>query len=186
MKRFICAAVFILFISASFYSQDKCKPEDKERARLLAQKLEATNKLRFAVENGSFGDCVRYAWMDEMRKLGVKQVAATLNFVWNDKIEKLEIKQISFFGTYYSYDTKIKDKKILEEIENSGLKKQLEEAILERAGKHIFVLIESLKDNYSRGLRIKEPKGRITGELYHDLLDDEALPAWNGIPKVDF
>lgn len=186
MKHFTAAALFILLSSVSFYAQSDCGAESRERAKVAVQKLEADNRLRFAVENGSFGNCVHYAWMDEMRRLGVKQVAATLDFVWNDKIEKLEIKQISFFGTYYRYDTKIKDRKILAEIETSGLKKRLEEAILERARSHVPVLIESLKDNYSRGLLKKEPKGRITGTLYHDLLDDEALPARISIPKVDF
>lgn len=186
MKRLSGAAVFILLISASFYAQSDCGAESKERAKVAVQKLEADNRLRFAVENGSFGDCVHYAWMDEMRKLGIKQVSATLDFVWNDKIEKVEIKEMSFLNVYYRYDSEIKDRKLLEQIENSGLKKQLEESLLERARKHVLVLIESLKVQYRNGTLKKEPKGKIRGTLYHDLLDDEALPAWIGMPTVVF
>jgi hypothetical protein len=186
MKKFISAAVFVLLISASFYSQDNCKAEDKERAKLIAQKLEEYNFLRMAIEREEFGDCVHYAWMDEMRKLGVKQVDASLDFVWNDKIEQLEITKMSFLQTYYRLDTGLKDKKLLEQIESSGLKKQFEAAILERAKKDVLILIESLKRNYKEGLLKNEPKGKISGTIYQNLLDDESLPVLVDMPTVDY
>jgi len=186
MKKIISTAVFVLLISSSFYSQANCKSADKERAKLVAQKLEENNFLRMAVEREEFGNCIYFAWMGEMRRLGIKQVAATLEFVWNDKIEKIEIKNISFLDTYYKYDTKVKDKKVLEQIEKTNLQKQFEDAILERARKHIQDLIESLKDNYSSGLLKKEPKGRISGTIYQNLLDDETLPILIDMPNIDF
>ena len=186
MKKIISATVFVLLISVSFYSQDNCKAEDKERAKLIAQKIELGSRIKFAVENNDFGDCVHYTWMDEMRKLGIKRVAAVLRFVWKDKIEKLEITKISFSQTYEEFNPESEDKKLLKQIETSGLKKHLEDEILERAKKHVFILIESLEKNYKEGLLKKEPKGKITGTLFHHLLDDEVLPVFVGMPIIEF
>ena len=175
LKKLVLALVLVLSASVFVHPQN-CSDKDKERARSISQKIEFGSPIRYAVEHDKFGDCVHYAWMDEMQKLGIKRVDAVVKFVWKDEIKKIEITKISFRQTYDNFGPELKDKKIMKEIETGGLKKQLEAEILERAKKHVFAFIEDLKKPKKAGVLGQEPKGEIKGTLLHHLLDDGALP----------
>jgi hypothetical protein len=136
----------------------------EERVRRVLETLEPNNRLRYALERGDRGTGPHYAWMDQMRDQGVKQAYYRIRFVWSPGIRKLDIEKTFYLTHYYLFDPHITDESKLNEIDKSGLKRALEDAILARARKNLRQRAREMKTQW------------LCGVLYLNLLDDEVLP----------
>jgi alanine racemase len=136
---------------------------DEHVQRVIAS-LEPDNTLRVALERGDRGRGAHMAWMDKMRRLGVKQAAYKIRFVWGTAYKKLDIQDSTYLSHYYRFDSKISDKSTLKQIGKNGLEKALAREILFRARQN---LNQRASDFHSKWL---------CGLLYLNLLDDEVLP----------
>ena len=116
------------------------------------------------LKEGVRGQGIHYRWMDKMKLLGIKHAAITVRFTWKNGAYHLKVKEIIYLKQYYRYDTKVKDKRFLRQIEISGLDQELSEAILDR-----------IKGQYAKP---KAKESVSEGYAYYTLLDDEALPAY--------
>ena len=138
----------------------------------LIQSLDKANILRNALERGDRGDGVHYRWMDDMRKLGIKQVSFNIDFEWRDyKVVCSSMKTIDYHPTYYNYSQVIRDPDILGRIHGSEFEKSVREEGMKRA--------RELLDKILNG------KPTATGTVYINLLDDERLPVLYDIPDIE-
>lgn len=170
MKKIAFALLFVLLISLFAYSQN-CRDEDKERAKSIVQKLEADNTLKLAVENSkSFGDCVHKSYMNKMQKFNIRQVAAVLEFEWENGIKTVTLTRISFLTHYYRYDYYIKDKALLNQINESGLRTELVTEVFKKAVDWIPQIVKKNE--------------KVGGTIYTILLDDSALPVLADMSEI--
>lgn len=135
-----------------------------ERVQRVIASLEPDNTLRVALERGDRGRGAHKAWMDKMRRLGVKQAAYKIRFVWSTAYKKLEIQDSTYLRHYYRFDSKISVRSTLKRIGQGGLEKALAREILSRARQNL--------NQRARDLQSKS----LCGLLYLNLLDDEVLP----------
>lgn len=174
----VIACIFVLlpclyFNAAAQQSQSspRLQPRD-EHLRQVVDSLPVDNNLRFALERGSRGKGVRYPWMDEMNRLGIRQAAFRINFTWCEKNKSLDITDTKYLSEYYRYNTSISEASTLKEISERGLQKALADA----------VLIRATTDLTSRA--VSSNSNCLCGTLYLSLLDDEILPILDEIPDV--
>jgi hypothetical protein len=153
-----------------------------ERVAKLKTSLQSDNPLRLALENGYRGDGPHRAWMDTMKRLGVKHASFIVGFVWNDGVKSLKVSNITYLQDYYRYDTELKDPKLLRQFRDEGLETQLSDEITLRAKENVRHLILEDVPRSAGGVRPHQARGT----LYLNLLDDEALPILDGMPQVDW
>ena len=152
----------------------------EERVSQIIKTLEPDNTLRRSLESGARGDGVHHAWMDKMQQLGVRQASFTIRFVRRSGVESLKITDVKVLQRYYRVDTEIKDQKLLRQIRDSGLEKDLREAILVRARKAVSQLLKKVaQTDQGRPLRAR-------GTLYLNLLDHKVLPILDAMPDVEW
>jgi len=163
MKTAFMILCFVFSVNAQ--QPDITKQSCEDRVLQVAKNLETDNFLRRAIEQGDRGSCVRQSWMNRMQKFGIKQASFLIEYSWKKEKVSFKIKSTSYLRFYYTnYETgKIKDRKLLREIKESGLEQELEEAILAR-----------VKSSPLFAKRGKDSVRRDTLEV--NLLDDEALP----------
>ena len=162
MKKLL---VILYFVVSSYGQQiDTSKQSCEARAVQIAQALDRDNMLRWAIESGEKGDCVRQPWMDEMKQLGIKQVTFLVEVSWKEDKARFKIKSTDYLQTYYRfYDTDIiRNKTKLQEIEKSRLARKLQD-----------VIIAKLKGSR---FAIREKGSTSKDDFEANLLDDEALP----------
>ena len=147
--------------------------EPEERVRRVLENLEPNNSLRYALEGGHRGTGPHQAWMDQMQRRGIKQASYVIRFVWSPQNTKLDIEKTYYLNHYYRFDTKITDEIKLNEIDKSGLKRALEDAILTRAREDLAQTASKMKTQW------------LCGVLYLNLLDDEVLPILDEPTDVD-
>lgn len=136
----------------------------EERVQQVLKNLEPDSALRHALEQGQRGDCLHKSWMDKMRQFGIRQASFLIEYSWKKERVSFKIKNTSYLRHYYSnYDTdQIKDRKLLREIRESGLERELREAILKSVQSSVFA---------------KRGKAQVARDVFEaNLLDDEALP----------
>lgn len=171
MKSLIAILFFSLlstFSGQDFPPVSALSPIAESRVRELLKGLEANNTLRYSLEQGARGNGIHEAWMDTMRRYGVKQASFVINVKWKDGVESLKIKNVSFLRHYYRYDTRIKDRKLLQQFRDVGLEQKVRDAILIRAKADLAQRMKTWR--------------RAKGTLYLNLLDDEALPILDEMP----
>jgi len=161
-------------------SMNGLTPAAESRALEALKSLQSDNELRLALERGERGNGIRYTWMDKMQQLGVKQATYAVDYGVNDRMGILEVKSATFLREYYRYDSQIKDRKLLRQIRDSGLEERLHIEILARAREAV---LRHLK-NANQSAKTSPRRGHVT--LYLNLLDDEALPILDEMPKVEW
>ena len=149
------------------------------RAREILQGLESDNELRLALERGERGDGTHHGWMDKMQRLGIKHAAYVLDFDSKDQVGIIQVNSRTFLREYYRDETRIKDRKLLRQVRDSGLEEQLTIEILARAHEVVLQLFKNGNQKDKRNPR----REHITFSL--NLLDDEALPILDETPKVE-
>jgi hypothetical protein len=151
--------------------ESNLNPAAESRMQEILKGLESNNSLRYALERGARGDGIHYAWMDTMRRYGVKQASFVITFKWKDGVESLKIKKVFFLRHYYRYDTQIRERNLLQQFRTVGLEREVRDAILTRA-----------KADLAQRLG-KQRQAR--GTLYLNLLDDETLPILDEMPTIE-
>jgi len=99
----------------------------------LIQLLPPDSVLRGIMERGIHGDGVHRAWMDAMKKQGIKRVLIEVHFVWKHGPEQMEVKRLRYFASYANESDELTDTKRLEEIRASGLEQRLKDEAIPRA-----------------------------------------------------
>jgi len=141
----------------------------EERARQVLQTLPESNDLRYALAQGARGDCVRRPWMDGMKRFGVKHASFHVRYTITKDKMGLKVEKVFLLRDYYQYGDAhlIKDKRVRREIKESGLERQLREAVLDRLKKEWAASVQD---------RVCRNGGMGDGTMEGALLDDEALP----------
>lgn len=138
----------------------------------VMQTLDKSNVLRIALEKGDRGDGVHYPWMDQMKKLGIKQVSVVIDFQWNGSTVRTSVTRVSYHQKYYQYNVIIAQPDTLRNIESSNLEIALRTESLCRANNHLSQILKG------------HPSAK--GTAYINLLDDERLPVLYDMPEIDF
>jgi hypothetical protein len=113
-----------------------------------------------AIKKGERGDEVHQPWMDVMRRLGIKQAFFVVHFSYRNGIYKYTVKEIHYLRRYYCYEGEVTGGKLLRQIRESGLERDLKEAVVARI---------------KRFERPYQPGNVTQGVEYRYLLDDETL-----------
>lgn len=169
--RKIYAVILLLILVLGIHGQNspsKQQPreDDEKYIKQLINSLDETNILRGILEDGHRGDGIHYAWMDEMKRFGIKQASFVLSFKWRrGEVQSLKIKKIRYSSAYYESGLKI-DPSVFEKIRLSGLEKRLSDFIL-IGSRHLVTVL--MKD---------EKNSRACGTTYDTILDDERLPVF--------
>src|SRR5689334_18228935 len=96
MKLIRQISVLAVICLACFAHQVNCQSQVDYIAQLI-NSLDQSNILRMALERGKRGDGVHHPWMDEMKKLGVRQVSYIFDFRWEGgAVTKLVEKQVKY------------------------------------------------------------------------------------------
>lgn len=162
--------LILCFVTVTFGQQSvETKRMCTERAEKIAETLETTNPIRNMIKKGKSGNCIHQSWMDKMQQFGVKQASFLVEYNWKKGKVEFKIKAVSFYLNYFSDsgDSEIKDKKILREIEASGLEQELRNEVIVQAKNSGFATYE---------------KGNVKKDVFTaHLFDDEALPTFYAI-----
>lgn len=170
MTRAILALIITL-VTQTNSSQQKTPPLSavEEHIRDVIRELPADSFLRKELLQGVRGNGVHYAWMDEMRKQGVKRAVVWIDIRFNRKgrPKKMNLNRAEYFAQYEG-GIPISDSAQLEIVRATGLEKELSALALEEAG---------------HGFWCDVPRPRphpFVGGTRIEFLDDEWLPALSG------
>jgi hypothetical protein len=133
--------------------------------------LPPDSEMRRYLERGDRGDGVHYAWMDQMKTLGVKRAKIFLDFTWSAWRQHpvdINFRRIALYESYDADCGQIGNRERLRLIENAGLARELER----------FATVETAK---SRWFYIDEKPEAKYGLAIVELFDDEWLPP-SGLP----
>jgi hypothetical protein len=155
-------------------------PAAESRIVEVLKSLRSDNELRLALERGERGNGIRYAWMDKMQQLGIKQATYVVDYGFKDRMGIIEMKSAAFLREYCRYDSQIKDRKLLRQVRDSGLEDRLHNEILDRAHEKV---LRHMKDE-NQSAKASPRQGHVT--FYLNLLDDEALPILDRMPQVEW
>ncbi|MGC1659835.1 MAG: hypothetical protein WA737_07445 [Candidatus Acidiferrales bacterium] len=137
-----------------------------EHVQRIAATLPPTSDLRIAVDEGRLGNGIDYAWMDQMRKMGVKRarVFVDIAFEQSGRPAKVGPFRTRYYGSYVSNDSRIRDPDRLKEAQNSGLENALETRARELAA-------------HGAWLEVPRPRPKpFIGGTTVEFLDDGWLP----------
>jgi hypothetical protein len=152
----------------------------ENRVQGVLKSLESDNTLRLALERGDRGDGIHHSWMDGMKRYGIRQASFVIGFKWNDGVRALKIREASYLRHYYRYDSRVRDRDLLRQVNESGLGRELRDAVLARARADVPRIMENVRQ--TAGAR----PSKAHGTLYLNLLDDEALPILDEMPNVEW
>lgn len=141
----------------------KVPSDASEHIRHLIQILPEGSQVRTLLQEGMHGDGVRHAWMDEMKKLGIKRTLVLVDFAWRDRATDIRPDRILYFREYDSDCSQITDVNRLEEIRASGIAQELEKFVQEKTRNMRWYYLE------------KKPHAK-QGISRMELFDDEWLP----------
>jgi hypothetical protein len=180
VKSVVAIVILSLPLIASGQSPSAGGPNSAAeiRAQEILRSLESNNTLRYQLERGARGDGIHHAWMDLMKRYGIRQASFVLEFKWNDRVESVKIKKVVYVRHYYRYDTQVKDGDLLRQVRDSGLEQDLHEAILVRARESVPEIVKSFERTIGKHRR------KVQGTLYLNILDDEVLPILDEMPQL--
>lgn len=168
----ILPTAFVVFLTAAFpmsaaQAQGSVRADVDKHLHDIAQQLPSNSQLRGEILAGAHGSGTREEWMDEMARMGVKEVdvSVDITFAHNGHPKHLAVSRVQYFSQYDGASP-ISDAPKLEAIRDSGLEDQLKTVALERA---------------SHGSWVDVPRPRpkpFVGEVDIEFFDDEWLPVW--------
>lgn len=105
--------------------------------RRVIASLAPDSDLRLDLKIGDRGDGINYAWMDEMRKEGIRRVEIAIDIDFHDdgRPGKMKITAVRYYTKYDPSGSQVQDPKSLERIRTSGLEEELR-ALALRQGEH--------------------------------------------------
>jgi len=144
-------------------------PAVEEHIRDIIRELPPDSELRRELLLGARGNGVHYAWMDQMRKQGIKRVVVWIDIRFNHKgrPKKMGLNRTEYFAQYEG-GIPISDDARLGVTRATGLEKELTTLALERA-------------RHGSWVDVPRPRPRpFIGGTQVQFLDDEWLPALSG------
>jgi hypothetical protein len=171
----LAAASALLLIRANGQVPDsahRTMPPAQEHVRELIASLPQNSRMRYVMQRGETGDGVRRPWMDDMRREGVRFAELTFEFSWARKGRQLSDWRLTISKYFRDYDARerITDPRQLQDIESSGLARQLDSAGLPLA---------------NGGVWFEHPRQlNGTGYTIVAFADDEWLPATLGTQRL--
>ncbi|HMJ08625.1 MAG TPA: hypothetical protein VK468_06450 [Pyrinomonadaceae bacterium] len=172
----VCGTIVSIAIGTSLvWGQSKpyLSPQQEAHAQMVIRSLNKSHPMRDSLEKGNRGDGVRRPYMEQMKKLGIKQASHTINFVWDPKGIKIFIDQRNYFSQYVVVDNPQTDSERFSRLVSSHLKGQLDKEAVTRARASMLGIFENRQRIY--GLR----PSKTCGTIQINLMDDETLPSFN-------
>src|SRR6516162_1076714 len=99
---FVAALVAMFFVFSGQNAQDSYLSQTQIRQVILS--LPPDSEMRRYLERGDRGDGVHYAWMDQMKDLGVKRAKIFLDFKWSVSRKHPVDIRLRRIALYKSYD----------------------------------------------------------------------------------
>ncbi len=117
--------------------------------RRIVATLPPGSDLRQDFDVGDRGDGTRYAWMDKMRKEGVRQVEIDIDIEFHEDGEprQLKVAHVRYYTEYDRPKSQIQDPERLERIRSNGLEKELDKVALQRAEKGAWLDVPNPRPN---------------------------------------
>ena len=164
--------LLMTFVAQATHSQMKTQqsPAVEDHIRDIIKQLSPDSDLRRNLLQGARGNGVRYAWMDDMRKLGVKRAVVWIDIRFDSKgrPKKMSLNRTEYFEQYEG-GMPISDDTRLGTIRASSLEKELTTLGLERA-------------KHGSWVDVPRPNPHpFIGGTDTEFLDDEWLPALSGV-----
>ena len=160
------ALIMILLPEISnLQARQTTSPSVEEHVRDVTKGLPADSGLRQELLQGARGNGLRYPWMDEMRKQGIKRVAVCIDIRFDHKGRptRMKLSRTEYFEQYEN-GAPISDIKRLEIARTSGLEEKLHAIALDRAKRGFWT-------------DVPRPTPRpFVGGTRVEFLDDEWLP----------
>ena len=160
-------ALIAAFPKSAAQAQGSVPADVDKHLHEVAQELPPDSPLRGEILTGVHGSGVRDAWMDEMTRMGIKEVnvSVDITFAHNGHPKHLMVSRVQYFSQYDGASP-ILDAPKLEAIRASGLENQVKTVALERAGHGFWV-------------DVPRPRPKpFVGGVDIELFDDEWLPVW--------
>lgn len=103
--------------------------------RSIIAKLAPDSDLRREFEAGDRGDGINYAWMDAMRKEGIRRVEIEIDIEFHDdgRPGNMKVASVRYFAKYDPPDGQVQDPERLKRVRTSGLEKEIKELARRRA-----------------------------------------------------
>ncbi len=170
------AAAISLAVSINLPAQRENPTQPSEAAeqhiRQLIGSLPQGCELRGDLEAGQRGDGIHRAWMDQMRREGLKEARYLVQFTWDHGLKELKVQSARYFSDYclrvVGTGVEIKDQVRLKQIADSGLQRVLEQAAVARAKERVRRELAQVHWNSAHGI------------VFVMLTDDEWLPTVEG------
>jgi hypothetical protein len=109
--------------------------EAQAHIREVFATLAPDSDLRLDFKVGDQGDGINYAWMDKMRKEGIRRVEIEIDIDFRDNgaPRNMEIASVRYYRKYDPSGSRVRDLKTLERIRSSGLEEELKALALRQA-----------------------------------------------------
>jgi hypothetical protein len=134
---FVLLSGALLLIACSGQSQPRRATDVSVQAhvRQVVQSLPPDSSLRRTLEGGHLGDGVHEPWMDEMKRVGVKQAMFEVHGVWRDFLgfRPQDIRRTVYRKDYDGANSQITSENDLAKIRQTGLEQKLHDAAFEKA-----------------------------------------------------
>ena len=176
---FLAVQTLVLCVSG----QEKTLEDDctKKKIASLISSIDSTNPLRLALEYGSRGKGEHQEWMDEMKRLSIRQASFTLHFSIGTNAPKINVIATDYYYGYFDYDNPITEvsRKRLREF---GLEDNLSKIAVNKAVKQVNGLISNFRLRYPE---LASDNKNFCGKIFVNLLDDEILPTLDRPSSID-
>jgi hypothetical protein len=132
----------------------------------VIEQLPSESLLRAQLLDGARGNGVRFSWMDELRKRGIKRVlvGVDITFDRHGHPKQMSLGRTEYFTQYDFGGTPSLDTELLNAIRVSGLEKQLDALAMQKAAHGHWVDVPRPRPN------------PFVGGTQIEFLDDEWLP----------
>ena|SRR3984893_1299247 len=169
---YLIALMFALAVPTSNPQAQRAPSADVEKhIQEVIKELPPDSLLRHALQEGARGNGLHYAWIDELRKQGIKRVVVGVDITFDrhGHPKQMSLGRTEYFTQYDPGGVPVSDTDLLNAIRASGLEKQLDDlALQEAAHGHWFEIPRPRPNPFVGGTRIV-------------FLDDEWLP---GVPTM--
>jgi hypothetical protein len=162
----LCIGLFMILANfASAQADGLSRKVCLEKNKSLLRDLNPDNSLYKSILRGEIGTGIENSWMSKMRRAGVRQLNATLEFRILEKSVQIDLIRIGFYDRYYDFSRSMIETDSLAELRKTIRLNVFQEAL---------GFLNSLSVNYDSH-----------GTLFLNLLDDPCLPITNEIPTIE-
>ena len=142
--RTLALLLAVIVPTAGPQAQRAASPAVDQHIHELISSLPRNSDLRSALLQGPRGDGVHFAWMDDMRKAGVKRVEmwVDIHFDRHGRPKRLTLGHTWYFDQYAG-NVPVSNAEQLKEIRASGLQDELIKLALKRAEHGVWLDIPS-------------------------------------------